>query len=267
MGAIRITKPWGSLFWAPEWSPYQFKPQSMRSFSFKFIFSGRGRMQLGDQWVDLFPGCALCLRPGHAGYATSDPKRLLGDTFIPFDFLDRRGKLTIPDELPPHYVVLQEIDNYNGQTKRIVELMDTNHPECRAEANLLMESVLHAMRFCAAQPILNGAQREQNEAVNATQRYIRNNPGKLFSVAELADRVGYCPGYLTQLFRKFAGMTLKEFCIRVRLEKAQMLLSQTHLGIEQIATDLGYANAFFFSHQFKQRIGVSPARWRARLRE
>jgi AraC-like DNA-binding protein len=221
-------------------------------------------MRLGDRLIDLFPGCVLCLRPDQEYCATQDRKRRLGNTFVHFNFLDRSGKVAIPNDLPPDFVVLREIEFYDRLTRRIVELMESKNPECQPEADHLLLAALHAVRFRAGQSVLDDTQRERSEAINATQRFIRDNPGKFFSVAELADRVGYCPNYLTRLFRKIVGMTPKEFCIRVRLEHAQTLLSQSRMGIEQIATALGYSDVFFFSRQFKQRIGLSPATWRAR---
>jgi transcriptional regulator GlxA family with amidase domain len=59
-------------------------------------------------------------------------------------------------------------------------------------------------------------------------------------------------------------MTPNEFIIRTRIQRAQTLLAFSNHGVSQIASLLGYADAFCFSHQFKQRTGVSPTEYRRR---
>ena len=96
----------------------------------------------------------------------------------------------------------------------------------------------------------------------AAARYIRENPGQLFSIESLAERFHCSTDHFSRLFRQIVGVTPKEFCIRARMERAQTLLRESAMSIEQIASGLGYADVFFFSRQFKQRTGSSPLRWR-----
>jgi len=60
------------------------------------------------------------------------------------------------------------------------------------------------------------------------------------------------------------GETPKDYMIRARLERAATLLRESSQTIGQIADALGYRDAGFFSRQFKQKLGFSPARFRCR---
>jgi AraC-like DNA-binding protein len=48
-----------------------------------------------------------------------------------------------------------------------------------------------------------------------------------------------------------------------RMDEAEALLSDTDLGIAQIARFVGYADAFGFSAAFKRLKGLSPSAYRA----
>jgi AraC-like DNA-binding protein len=54
--------------------------------------------------------------------------------------------------------------------------------------------------------------------------------------------------------------------IKVRLEKAKKLLKQP-LTIEQVAFNVGFTDALYFSRQFKKYYGLSPTRYRNDNRE
>jgi AraC-like DNA-binding protein len=83
-------------------------------------------------------------------------------------------------------------------------------------------------------------------------------------VAALAERAGYSADYFARVFQRIYGTTPKRFFVGERMERARSLLMNTSLGVEQIAAELGYADVFFFSRQFKQWSGVAPTRWRKR---
>jgi len=81
----------------------------------------------------------------------------------------------------------------------------------------------------------------------------------------LDDMLRDCPcskDHLIRLFRKHHGVTPVEFLIRSRVESAQSLLLATGFSVKQIAAQLGYADTFCFSRQFKARTGSSPTGFR-----
>ena len=94
---------------------------------------------------------------------------------------------------------------------------------------------------------------------------IRATPGRYRG---LDDMMRDCPcsrDHLIRLFRQHHGVTPVEFLIRARVEGARGLLSATGFSIKQIAAQLGYADTFCFSRQFKNRTGMSPSAFRGQL--
>jgi transcriptional regulator GlxA family with amidase domain len=51
--------------------------------------------------------------------------------------------------------------------------------------------------------------------------------------------------------------------IRRRIQRAATLLSESSLTISQIADAMGYRDVYFFSRQFKQKMGQSPRTYRS----
>lgn len=92
--------------------------------------------------------------------------------------------------------------------------------------------------------------------------YIRKNLDKDISVSWLAEYVGMNAEYLTRLFKKNTGYTLKEYIVNEKLEAAKMLLTTTQLPVTLIADHVGYGNYSNFTRAFKQIVGYTPLEYR-----
>ena len=50
--------------------------------------------------------------------------------------------------------------------------------------------------------------------------------------------------------------------LSVRMRQAARLLEYSTLGVAEIAAEVGFESAFYFSRQFRARFGVSPTSYR-----
>ena len=57
-------------------------------------------------------------------------------------------------------------------------------------------------------------------------------------------------------------MPFQQYLLMLRMEHALELLKDPSLTIQQIASRVGYENAFNFSRSFKAQYGVSPSHFR-----
>lgn len=82
--------------------------------------------------------------------------------------------------------------------------------------------------------------------------------------AESFHRIHLQPNYdsLRHRFRKAFGCSPREMVLRLRMQRAQQLLSETGLSIKEIAARCGYARQHEFARAFHQRVGLAPSRWR-----
>jgi len=83
----------------------------------------------------------------------------------------------------------------------------------------------------------------------------------------IAGYVYLNPAYLSRLFRKETGMSLTDYIVERRMEKAKEALAKTNVKISDIALSVGYANFSHFSKQFKRSTGLTPQEYRKKYQE
>lgn len=88
---------------------------------------------------------------------------------------------------------------------------------------------------------------------------IENSFGKRLTVREIAEKLCIDDRYLYNLFRKYEGMSVKEYVDRRTIENACSLMASGGMSITDVAHTLGFDDVCTFSKFFKKRAGVSPA--------
>jgi len=75
----------------------------------------------------------------------------------------------------------------------------------------------------------------------------------------LADEMHFEYNYLSNLFSSVEGITLEQYIIRQKIEKAKELLFYDELNLSEIANRLGYSSVAHLSAQFKKITGLTPS--------
>lgn len=92
-----------------------------------------------------------------------------------------------------------------------------------------------------------------------------SNPN--LSVESLAEHVHLNPAYLSTVFKKDTGQSLKRLITRVRIQRACFLLRTTNLSVSSISIQIGYRASNYFAHTFRQEMGMTPCEYRDLLHE
>lgn len=92
--------------------------------------------------------------------------------------------------------------------------------------------------------------------------YISWHAGEELTISQIADYFGYNEKYLTTLFHKNRGLSLKQFVLETKMERAKFALSETNQTISQIAFGLGFKDVHNFSNAFKKKTDFSPSQYR-----
>ncbi len=79
---------------------------------------------------------------------------------------------------------------------------------------------------------------------------------------ELAAQVGMHPTAFCRYFHRVLGMPPHTFGLVKRIERACLLLHFSALSIAQIAEATGFCDRYYFTRQFSELRGVSPATFR-----
>lgn len=81
---------------------------------------------------------------------------------------------------------------------------------------------------------------------------------------ELAALCAISEGHLMRAFKVSTGSSVHQYITRQRLQAAQALLRETRLPVAQVASQLGYSSAAYFSNAFRRISGVTPSHYRRR---
>ncbi|MBQ8357713.1 MAG: helix-turn-helix domain-containing protein [Clostridia bacterium] len=68
--------------------------------------------------------------------------------------------------------------------------------------------------------------------------------------------------YMGRLFKKETGVGFREYCNRLRLEKAAGMLKSTADKVLDIAMECGFDNVSYFNRIFQKQYGMSPTAYR-----
>lgn len=92
--------------------------------------------------------------------------------------------------------------------------------------------------------------------------FIGNNYMHKITLADTAGAVYISPSYLSKIFRDEMHSTFGEYLSRVRIEKSKILLSSGKLGINEIASLVGFSDQSYFNKVFKKYVRTTPKKFR-----
>lgn len=98
------------------------------------------------------------------------------------------------------------------------------------------------------------------------QDYVMANIGRRHTLASLAQQVAMSPRNFARHFVQETGITPHEFINRARIDAARNMLEATELAIKAVAFDCGFGTADRMRIVFNERLGVTPAQYRASFR-
>ncbi len=92
--------------------------------------------------------------------------------------------------------------------------------------------------------------------------YIREHFRDGISVSDVAAHLKISPSLLRMRFRACHGQSVQDVLMDTRLQAAKELLRDPTLGISDVAERAGFASLGRLSHFFRERMGLSPSKWR-----
>lgn len=106
----------------------------------------------------------------------------------------------------------------------------------------------------------------EDHAIERAQLWIAENYTSANPVSHMAKIAGLPERTFSRRFRKATGYAPVEYVQALRLEEAKQMLETTSEPTDAVALAVGYTDPVFFRRMFKRQVGVTPARYRQRLR-
>ena len=93
-------------------------------------------------------------------------------------------------------------------------------------------------------------------------RYMDNHLSSSLQLADLAHAAGMSERSLSRNFHATIGQSPIEYLLNMRLQRAEELLLASPTPISQIAYEVGFSDANYFTRQFHRLRGMSPRAYR-----
>ncbi len=131
---------------------------------------------------------------------------------------------------------------------------------------LLLAICAATLRHREPQAAKTGAGTLSRAQRQAIESYVRQHLSARLTPRDLAEHVQLSHDYFSRRFAVTFGMPPRTWLVHTRLRGAARRLTDSMQSISQIAAALGYEDVSAFSHQFRQRYGLSPRAYRQQQR-
>jgi AraC-like DNA-binding protein len=186
--------------------------------------------------------------------------------FIQFEFVGwpaqvAREVVPVPVVLDPepHRDALAE--QLRGELQHATEIEPIIASRLKALTHLAIAEVLSGVSEDRARSFLRIAEGQQE--LLAVLHYIDKHLDQTLNNSRLAEIALASESRFIRRFREATGRTPGRYVQDRRLRRAAELLVSTDQTIDQIAESCGFANRYYFTRVFAQRMGCPPARYRS----
>lgn len=94
--------------------------------------------------------------------------------------------------------------------------------------------------------------------------YIYSHIHNRITVKELANYLGLSESYLSKLFHKEMGLSISQYILNLKIEKAKNLLQYSEYNVVDIANYLSFSSQSHFIQVFQKFTGMTPHKYRTK---
>lgn len=255
----RVRFRWGDFFdCAPDWS---WSVRDLPYLDLWYVSEGVGWIGGGERRRPIAADDCLLLRRGGSYTAGHDPDRPLNLIAVHFELLTPGGgRLDPPPGQSPPFSRKMEAGSFFREL--LTRAVNCHRDGDREGASAWLQVALMEVIRQDARTRPAGLPGDRARQIARICERIRRDPGRRVCVEDLAGELHVSPKHFCRIFRHSQGMSPRAFITRTRMEAAQMLLLTSDHSVARIAEMLGYDTPFYFSRQFKAKVGFSPSGFR-----
>lgn len=213
------------------------------------VLDGVGTLELDGRRCDLEAGLSVVFAPGDAPIARHDPDRRL----LVFGVHFHTDGAASP---PSRWALVRDLGLLESLARRSDVAHRRDDPLGQHQTLLCLAQILCLIWEDALYPPSGPVDAALAEISSA----IREDPGRRWSIAELAARASLSRAQFTRRFTAHTGMPPGRYAVHARIVRATELLVETTMSVTQVAAALGYPDVASFSRQYKWITGRPPGR-------
>ena len=170
--------------------------------------------------------------------------------------------LTVGEVLFSH--ILQDSELRKKIFTLIIDIVSMNKekvPAYRFGTKALLLQILFLLyngHLEKTHPIMNKNSILNREIIS----YIGERYTTDITLSEISDHFHMSYKYFSRYFKNNFNTTLSDYVMKLRLERAELLLGTTELSVSEVCLQTGFNNISFFIRSFKKAYGMTPLQYR-----
>ena len=239
------------------------KGRRLDEYQLLYILHGKGIIETKNcKQRNLNEGDLVILFPGE--WHRYKPDKSIGWTEYWVGFTGNFDEFFNKNDLINYYDPIIETGN-NEQIltlyNQIINLLKSNSP-----GDLLLLSGVTSNLLSFALAIKQRKVLEYSESINEiikkAKLIIEENWKTDLSPKSISNELNVSYSWLRKYFKQYSDISIKEYQLNLKLNKARELLMFSDLSIKEIAFETGFNSQYHFSKIFKMKKGISPIGFR-----
>lgn len=209
---------------------------------------------------EIYPGCLIQRIPGKRQTLTIHTEgswlefficisRSMYDALISMDLLDKNQNILYPGFNRGIY----------DKCNEFLHLMKNTPPN---EINMLLPEALKIILLLHGLHRENRTNSKDREIINKACLILSKSVMDEYSIKELSKDLGIGYEKFRKLFKEQIGISPGKYLIQKRMDYAKTCLIEKNRSIKEISLELGFPDAYTFSKQFRNIVGLSPSEFR-----
>lgn len=220
-----------------------------------YILDGSATYVINNKAYAVEKGDLLCIPKNSRRYAVTDPNHLMTSFATNFQLYSLKG-----EDIPLPFPLISKVNISND----LLSLYhDLNIEWLRKNTGYKMKvcsTFLNILHYYFNLLYYKKTPEPLDPRIKKSTDYIHANFTSRIDVNELAEKVGLNPVYFGTLFKKYTGLTTKEYINQIRINNAENMIASGEFLVQEAANKCGFDDIFYFSKVFKNIKGYSPSK-------
>lgn len=256
---------------------FVFEPESHDFWELVFIDSGNAMIVNDDKRIQLKQGQAYLHQPNvlHTIYTEDD---FANSAIISFECKSRSlrklaDKILVTSDYEKsllNKIISETKHNYSDKLNDVHLTKMTKSDKSLFAGEQVIKNCIELLFISL---IRNAESANVNEImnININSDQIVSNIIKIMSekleqaeninLNDISFKLGFSKSYIKSQFKKKTGVSIIQYYINMKIDKAKKLLSSQKFTVSEIADNLGFGSVYYFSRQFKLQTDMSPTEY------
>ena len=233
----------------------------LHEYQIVYITDGEGIYEDVNDEYAVLPGSLFIVKPGIWHRYKPDIETGWTEYYAGFN-----GPVLKKMMANPHLVKMRPVVEIGGREEfiesfnKIFDLVKEEKPGFQQVASGLIIKLLGDLVFIERQTSFLESRIER--IIQKACFLIKENIEKEIDFKDFADCNNISYSYFRKSFKSYTGLPLAKYQLDLKILRSKELLLSTDKIIKEICFEVGFDSLFYFSRVFKEKVGVSPTRFR-----